>query len=323
MLFIGFNCFIMKNTEITKVREPLILLLSKTEFSLIERRIYWIILSQMEQGFNVSPDLFQNREFKISISDLKETNRQRIKDTVKKITTRQITNTDLVKDTFECLVPFPYAKYDGKNGCIDILMLANVIPYFLELKKGFSEFEIVAALSLTSEYSQKLYPLLCRWRDTGKWLNVDINTLKELLDANHYEYFGNFKQRVLDVGYKEINEKTNIRYEMVFHKTGRNVTTVDFLISQADKIESIEANKAVNEEMQEVAKLNIGQIMAQASKILSTYNFSANQYKAIMTDNSMLQIFIQEDSKIVHGVRKNVKNKTAYMATILGFSKKK
>jgi len=323
MLFIKIDCLIMKITEITKAREPLILLLSKTEFSLIERRIYWIILSQIEQGFNVSPDLFQNREFKIPISDLKETNRQRIKETVKKITTRQITNTDLVEDTFECFVPFPYAKYDGKNGCINIMMLANVIPYFVELKKGFSEFEIVAALSLTSEYSQRLYPLLCRWRDTGKWLNVSIDTLKELLGADHYEYFGNFKQRVLDAAHKEINEKTNIRYEMVFHKTGRNVTTIDFIISQTDKMETIEAHKAVNEEMQSVAKLNIGQIMAQASEILSTYNFSASQYKTIMTDNSILQLFIEEDSKIVHGVRKNVKNKTAYMATILGFAKKK
>ena len=41
-----------------------------------------------------------------------------------------------------------------------------------------------------------------------------------------------------------------------------------------------------------------------------------------MIDPKLLQLFIEEDSKIIHGVRKNVLNKTAYMAKVLGFSKK-
>lgn len=310
-------------TETTKAREPLILLLSKIEFSVLERRVYWIVLSQIEQGFNVSSDLFQSLKFEIPISDLKETNRQRIKDLVKKIPTRMISKSDYVDDVFEAFVPFPYAKYDGKKGFLELVMLAQVVPYFMELKKGYSEFEIMAALSLTSEYSQRLYPLLSSWKDKGKWLNVDVEHLKDLLGATHYSSFGNFKQRVLDVAQKEMREKTNIHFDMIFHKIGRNITTIDFKIYKTDEIEAIEAHKAVKAEMDSVEKLDIGRIMVQASQILSSYNFSSKQYQAIMSNPETLQLFIEEDSKITHGVRKNVQNKTAYMATILGFANKK
>lgn len=310
-------------TEKTKVREPLILLLSKVEFSLLERRIYWIVLSQMEQGFNVSQDLFQNLEFKIPISELKETNRQRFIDLQKKIPSRIVSKSDYTNDSFKSFVPFPLAHYDGKNGFFELTMFAEAVPHFMELKKGYSEFEIMAALSLTSEYSQRLYPLLSSWKDKGKWLNVDVEHLKELLGASHYTSFGNFKQRVLDVAQKEMREKTNIYFDMVFHKIGRNITTIDFIIYRMDEIEAIEAHKAVKAEMDSVEKLDIGRIMVQASQILSSYNFSSKQYQAIMSNPKILQLFIEEDSKITHGVRKNIHNKTAYMATILGFSNKK
>ena len=313
----------MENSLKLVSREPLILLLSKNDFTAIERKIYWAILSQMIQGFNVSPDLFQNKEFTISLDSLQETNRSRVKSAIVKIVQRKLYYENPKGDEFEIVTPFPYAKYEGSKGRIRLTMLANVVPYFMELKNGYSEFELFAALSLSSEYSQKLYPLLSRWKDTGIWNNVEIEQLKDTLRATHYNRFVHFKQRVLDQAVKEINEKTDIEISIDYKKTGRIVTHLTFNILSKSKKEQINAALAVKEEMDSVANLNIGQIMVQASQILSTYNFSATQYMAIMTKPQMLQLFIEEDSKITHGVRKDVKNKTAYMATILGFSKKK
>jgi plasmid replication initiation protein len=301
----------MENTLRPVSREPLVLLLSKNEFTAIERKIYWIILNQLYQGINVSPDLFQNMEFVIPIAALNETNRGRIKAAAERIMSRKLTYENPANDSFELIVPFPYVKYQGNEGTLKIKMLAEVLPYFMELRNGYSEFELYAALSLTSEYSQRLYPLLSRWKDTGKWVNVEIEYLKQLLDASHYDRFVHFKQRVLDQAEKEINKKT-----------GRHVTHLNFKILSKIKKEQQQAFLAVKEELDTVAKLDIGQIMAQVSSIMRSYNFSSSQQKKIMIDPKLLQLFVEEDSKIVHGVRKNVLNKTAYMAKVLGFSKK-
>jgi plasmid replication initiation protein len=303
-------------------REPLVLLLSKNEFTAIERKIYWIILNQLYQGINVSPDLFKNMEFVIPIAALQETNRGRIKAAAERIMSRKLSYENPTNDSFELIVPFPYVKYQGNEGTLKIKMLAEVLPYFMELRNGYSEFELYAALSLTSEYSQRLYPLLSRWKDTGKWVNVEIESLKELLGASHYDRFVHFKQRVLDQAEKEINEKTDIEISTEFKKTGRHVTHVTFKILSKIKKEEKQALLAVKEELNTVANLNIGQILAQVSSIMRGYNFSSSQQKKIMIEPKLLQLFVEEDSKIVHGVRKNVLNKTAYMAKILGFSKK-
>ena len=314
----------MENTILKiKNKEPLILLLAKNEFTVLERRIYWLILNQIEQGFNIDQDLFQNKVFHIPLSALKETNVKRLKETAEKLMARKVKYESPNDDKFDHIIPFPEVRYDGKKGFIEVYMYARIVPYFMELKKGYSEYELYAALSLVSEYAQRLYTLLSRWKDTGIWFNVSIEEFKVLMGAEGYNDFFNLKKRVIEIAQKEINEKTDITFEIEYIKSGRNFTHLTFKIITKDKQRLIDAHDNVEQEMETVSKLNIGQIMAQVNLLLTQYTFSTNQQRKIINEPKILQLFIEEDSKIAHGIRGAIKNKTAYMATVLGFSKKK
>jgi plasmid replication initiation protein len=306
-----------------KNKEPLILLLAKNEFTVLERRIYWLILNQIEQGFNVNQALFQNQVFKIPLSAIKETNVKRLKETAEKLMSRKVKYENSSEDQFDHIVPFPEVRYDGKKGYIEVYMYARVVPYFMELKKGYSEYELYAALSLVSEYAQRLYTLLSRWKDTGIWFNVSIEEFKNLMSAEGYNDFFNLKKRVIETAQKEINDKTDIMFDIEYIKSGRNFTHLTFRIITKEKQRLIDAHDYVEQEMESVSKLNIGQVMAQVNLLLTQYTFSTSQQRKIINNQEILKLFIEEDSKITHGVRGIIKNKTAYMATILGFTKKK
>ena len=305
-----------------KNREPLILLLAKNDFTVLERRIYWLILNQIEQGFNISPDLVQNKIFHIPLSAIKETNVKRLKETAQRLMSRIIKFDNPTNEKFKFISPFPEVLYDGKKGHIEIVMYAGVVPHFMELKKGYSEFELYAALSLVSEYAQRLYTHLSRWTDTGIWYNVSIEEFKGHMGAetDSYKEFFNLKKRVIEIAIKEINEKTDLQVEVEYIKTARNFTHLTFRITTKETQKLIDAHTIVGQEMQTVAKLNIGQVLAQVNFLFTQYNFSKTQQQTIIGNEKILQLFIEEDSKITHGVRGVIKNKSAYMATILGFN---
>jgi plasmid replication initiation protein len=300
-------------------QQPNIITMSRQEFSTIEKRIVLFVINQMKTGFNINPDQFQNQVFTIPIANLKS-NYNEIKQSCRKLNTRQITLVNEELDEVSFITPFPRVDYLGKSGVIKVWMFADVVPHFVELSKGYTKYPLEIALQLDSIYSQRMYEILCSKKDLGAWLNVDLEKLKHILNAEKYERYSHFKQRVLDIAQKELDEKANIKFTYEpSRKEGKKVTHLNFHILTEQEL----ANINVEAEMDTITSLNIGQIMAQASTILATYNFSASQYKEIMTDNRLLQLFIEEDSKIAHGVRKDIKNKSAYMATVLGFGSKK
>lgn len=303
-------------------KEPLVLLLAQNEFTVIERRIYWLVLNQIEQGFDINQTQIQNKSFKIPLSTLKETNVKRLKEAATKLMSRKIL---FEKNgvAFDYIIPFPQVRYDGKNGFIEVFMYDKIVPYFMELKRGYSEYQLYAAISLVSEYAQRLYTLLSRWLDTGEWFDVPITKFKTLMGAEGYNDFFNLKKRVIEIAQKEINEKTDIMFDIEYKKTGRNFTHLTFRIITREKMHLMNAYDNVEQEMMTISNLNIGQVMSQVSLLLSGYTFSTVQQRKILNNPKVLQLFIEEDSKIAHGIRGDIKNKTAYMAAILGFSKKK
>jgi len=295
-------------------QQPNIITRSTDDMTLIEKRILYLVINQLDTGFNVQPDLFQNKEFTIAFSALKETNYGRIKKSIEKLQTRKIVLIDDdEKEEYESLIPFPHVKI--KSGVVKLTMLANVVPYFLELKRGFTQYELAAALALTSIYSQKLYELLSRWKDKKEWF-VSLKELQKLLHADNYKY-AQFKQWCLDIATKELNEKTDLVVSWEAEKTGRSVTDIWFFITNKAFAVKEEANKIVHEELNYIANLSPGQIALYTKKLLSDYTFSKKQQDAIISNGNLFAKFVELESKIANGVIKDVKNPTAYMAKAL------
>ena len=104
--------------------------------------------------------------------------------------------------------------------------------------KGNTKIEFRTICNMDSRYSIKLYNLLRSWQGKGE-VRFNLSYLKELLNvtAKSYDNFAKFRQAVLDVAVKEINEKTNLQvsYEAQApqNRRGAKITRVDFKIKTA------------------------------------------------------------------------------------------
>lgn len=294
-------------------QQPNIITKSTDEMTLIEKRIMYLVINKLDTGFNLSKDNFKNLDFTLSFNELKETNYERIKNAISKLQFRTLTITDDKKGEFERIIPFPIVKITGTT--IKLTMLSNVVPYFLELRNGFTRYELAAALSLTSVYSQKLYELLSRWMDKKEWY-VSIPELQTLMNAQNYRY-ADFKRRCLDAPIIELNEKTNLSVSWETEKDNRSVTAILFKIKSKAKQEKEEAKQAVQQELQQVSTLTPAEIAHYTNRLLSAYTFTEQQKEKIMASTALFNKFIELESRIANGEIKNVLNPTAYLAKSL------
>ncbi len=301
---------IMKLAKRKYNQQPNIITRSTDQMTLIEKRLMYLVINQMEMGFNVQEDLFRNIEFKIPSKELGEPNYTRIREALTKLQGRRITLIDdFKKQKFHSIVPFPYVSIE--KGWITLKMLGDVAPYFLELKNGFTKYELKAALSLNSVYSQKLYELLSRWKDKKEW-EVEIEELKLLLDATDYRYT-DFRRVCIEPALLEITEKTDLNVSYLAIKVGRKVGAIKFTILT----EKEKAKKDYEEEIADVKGMAPAEIAHYTRNLIRNYSFSNDQIDKIMADQRLFSKFIDIESKIAHGVIKNVKNPTAYMAKSL------
>jgi len=133
-----------------------------------------------------------------------------------------------------------YSKYDYKTGDVTFEVSGQLIPYLLELAKGFTNYNLMVALSLKSEYSQRFYEFCSRFKDTGVW-NISVEDLRFMLKLEgKYSLYSNLKNNVLETSKKELKslfDKGGCDLYFVYHekKTGKSVTDLTFkIISSAN-----------------------------------------------------------------------------------------
>ncbi|MFD1145484.1 replication initiation protein [Larkinella insperata] len=313
------------------IKEPLTLLLAKHEFTLLERRMYWAVLRAIKseqilkkKGDSEPFPTFQNKVFRIHISELfaNETNPSitDLKKAADRITSRRIIfdTESVTSPSFSYIVPFPKVNYS--RGYITITMFSDVVPVFINLSEGYSQFQLKAAISLTSEYAQLLYPRLCRYLDTGFW-RVHVDDLREMLNAEKYPRYSNFKQRVLDVSLTEINDRTDVSIKMEESKEGRFVKWLTFSIRKKHPREK--EYQAFLSEMDTAKKLPLEELRRYAVSVFPYFNFSPKQQQEILNDEEKLNAFIRAESYLAQGV-KDIEDPTAYVAaSVFGYAKKK
>ncbi|CCH03577.1 initiator RepB protein (plasmid) [Fibrella aestuarina BUZ 2] len=311
------------NDEII-IREPLTLLLGRSEFSLHERRIYWNILKALkgEQTFDVKSYRVEDRKFRIHYSDVFVGENSHAQTNVilrilDKATSRKIKIFDQDKGKYTFIVPIPYIHYEANKGYFDILINSMVLPYFIDLSKGYSQYELSAAVSLSSEYSQLLFPRLTRFIDTGLW-RVEVTELRELLNAQKYVRYSNFKQMVLSNVLAEINRKTYLDITMTEQKEGRAVKWINFIIRRKGKNSPKAAYYAlVNKDLQTASELSLADKQKKAAEFLYNYQFTDSQKKTILTNEQYLNEFLRLDSMVTHGAVTVATTPTRYIAGIL------
>lgn len=140
----------------------------------------------------------------------------------------ELTCTTPAKDLFFCIEKYHYFKY----------ALENVIK-----------------LTRKASYLLYVYVWHNKWR---KQWSIDLNELRDkVLDCKgqeSYQEYKIFKNRVLDPAVKEVNEKTDCRFEYAVLKRGRKVSEITFIYHSAEQ--EIDPNQITFDEIQTQQKLS-------------------------------------------------------------------
>ncbi|GAB3562557.1 hypothetical protein GCM10027578_04930 [Spirosoma luteolum] len=289
-----------------------------------ERRLYWNILKALkaEQTFDVKSYRVEDRQFRIHYSDVfvgenSHAQTNVILKILDRVTSRKIKIFDQDRGKYTFIVPIPYIHYESHKGYFDIIVNSMVLPFFIDLSKGYSQYELSAAVSLSSEYSQLLFPRLTRFIDTGLW-RVEVTELRELLNAQKYVRYSNFKQMVLSNAISEINRKTYLDIVITEQKEGRAVKWINFIIRRKGKVSPKATQYAlVNNDLQKASELSFADKQKKAAEFLYNYQFTDSQKGTILSNEQYLNEFLRLDSMVAHGAINVVTTPTRYIAGIL------
>lgn len=92
--------------------------------------------------------------------------------------------------------------------------------------KNYTTYEIKTILKLQSRYAKRIYLHCNAWRSTGLWIMKIDDLRKKLCCEDKYPNFADFKKRILDPAFDEINEKSEYTVETTFNKTGNKIESL-------------------------------------------------------------------------------------------------
>jgi plasmid replication initiation protein len=124
-------------------------------------------------------------------------------------------------------------KYEVGGGYSDVTFHPELKPFFLRLKEKFTTYKLENVMRLKSIYSIRIYELLKQYQGIGK-RSITIEKLRKMLgiEPKEYQHYGHFKSKVIEVAYREINEKTDILFDYRETKLGRKVNELEFIITK-------------------------------------------------------------------------------------------
>jgi plasmid replication initiation protein len=140
---------------------------------------------------------------------------------------------------------FQRVDYLLGQGIIEIKLTEDITPYLFDLKENFTSYELASALRLTSKYAKRIYQYCSQWKDQGETKKYDIQEFKMmlgLLDDKGKDKairMSDFRESVLDVAVKQINEHTELHVSYQLEKRVRTYKNIVFTIKRQALAETI------------------------------------------------------------------------------------
>ena len=140
------------------------------------------------------------------------------------------TNTDNGNVRVDKMTWFSKVSYVYGEGIVKVRFDVDLKPFLLKLKENFTKYQLKNIIRMKSQYSMRIYELLKQYEKIGHRV-LSVQKLKEIMGIeDKYKLYHQFKQRVLQVAYKEINQNTDIQFEFEEIKAGRKVDKIKFVI---------------------------------------------------------------------------------------------
>lgn len=115
---------------------------------------------------------------------------------------------------------------------------------------GYLQYRLKSIINLTSRYSYIMFLYLERNRHWHMW-TASLSELRHELscEADSYEAYKQFNDKILKKCQKELHSKTDIRFEYKPIRTGRKVTSVQFtVLTQAEQLPSAPEQEQLKEQ---------------------------------------------------------------------------
>ena len=211
------------------------LIASKYDLNLSEMRLI------LEAVHNVEKDDVDFKEYRIDVEsflqlvDSKNVSEySRVKDFCKTILSKPL---EIPKEDGNYLYCnwFSNIEYNPKNRSINYSFDPKLKPYLIELKEKFTRFDIRILLKFKSFYALRIYMILKSesWKGNEVEYIVNLDELRNMLKLEKkYSLYGHFKNRVLDIAKKYINEVSDLEIDFEDIKAGRKVESVKFIVKR-------------------------------------------------------------------------------------------
>jgi plasmid replication initiation protein len=298
--------------------QPNALTIAKRSYTLNEQRLFFFIINQFNHLETYDPN--QNLIFRIPISEItKSVDYKELKDLCKTFKQKGLYEKD-ENGEFQSMTVFPWVKYDGKTGIIQIMVLSNAIPLFVNLGKEYTRYNVEAMLSLTSKYSQRIFEILRMFQGRKQQeFSFDFLELKESLCCEKYTY-KDFRVNVLEVAQKELYDKAGITFDFNTGDKQRGIDKINFKIVTWNEIATKEVTKEVADYL---SAPETNQYNGVHAILKQSYTFNDEQIKTIINDPTLREKFVEIHSLIEVGKVKISTTPTKYMAKVLGFAETK
>jgi len=210
-----------------------VITMARYNYTLIEKRIIYHILIQIKKNNLPDTDL----KIKMQLHELtKDSKIEHVKKSCIKLRQRSF----IIKNN-ESWLETGFISYSIiEKGYLTVKLSEHIMPYLLNLDKNFTRLNISIASNLRSIYTQRLYEICCRFRDTGKYITSIDELRKIMMLEDKYSMYASLKQRVLEPAQKELKElyeknEVDIMFTYEPHKSGKQVIEIQFNIKNKEK----------------------------------------------------------------------------------------
>lgn len=160
---------------------------------------------------------------------------------------------------------------DPDCGIVKIRLDRDLLPYLINLKSNFTEYQLISTLALRSGYSLRLYELLKSYLYIGRY-EISIDELKDYLQVDsRYSELKYFNRDVVRRSLDEINRFTDIGVDCEYIRRGRSISGYRFLIEEDNEHQHILARAYLSgkipskREMDRELKKTVEQLKGQIS----------------------------------------------------------
>ena len=255
--------------------------LDRTTFKVFEMAVSCIDAKEPKQEVTLSKhDIF-------NFLDMENTNRYTRMEEVMKRLSQQGIILNLPNDEKMLVNVTSTLRWGTKDNKDAVLIRFNdvIMPYLIELKNNFTQYQITEIKGLNSKYSLILFKwLMMKYNAYQSNPEISMHDLRELTDTvdSYNARFSLFEDKVLKIAVKEINENTtlNVSYTKVARK-GRKITSIQWHTKEKDKDRAIDVktSEIINprsdlEGLYTLFKFDLQKDLSEADKIIikSLYN---------------------------------------------------